>query len=407
MAAYTPAGAPKKSGAAVQTVVVLVVLAAVVVGAYFIFFRKVENGTKPPDRNGAVVPPENGTKPPAGNGEKNGTKPPPVVEEDVPGKAEFGKGEYKAAAEKLAEFVKKNGEHVGALYMLGQSYLKTGKTAEGEAALGKAMKLDPRGPTGGAAALSLGDSLYDRCYAKVEEQDRTKWERIREAYSTALRTAGYGPDRKQLITRLDKLNQHLIRSKMITKDSRMHTVLAGENVEKIGVAYGLPRDCTKSISRINKLKRDMVRPGQKIKVITSLRMEILVSKKHFTLTAWLNGYFFGEFPVGVGKGGATPLGDFVIKPTKGKDKKPTWYTTNEKGDPVKYPFEHEKNILGTRWMGFVDQPRIGAIGLGIHGTTDPKSIGTKSSAGCIRMLNKDVELLYDFTPGGTKVKVVN
>ncbi len=407
MPAYTPAGAPRKSGGALQVIVVLVVLTAVIVGAYFVFRKDGEK--QPPNGNGKITGPQNGGKPPDTNGTEPPPPPPPVaVDDDIDGAKEFRKGDYKTAAEKLAAYVKKEPKNTQAHYMLGQSYLKLGQTAEAEVSLGEALKLDPRGAAGAAAALSLGDSLYDRHYAKVEEQDRTKWQRIREVYSIALRTVGYGPERKQLVGRLNKLNAHLIWSRMTTGDSKIHTVLPGESVERIGVAYGLPRDCTKSISRINKLpKGDIVRPDQKIKVITRLNMEILVSKKHFTLTAWLNGYFFAEFPVGIGKGGATPIGEFVIKPTKGKDKEPIWYTRDEHGKSVKYPFKHPKNILGTRWMGFVDQPKIGATSLGIHGTGKPETIGTKSSAGCIRMHNKDVEKLFDFTPGGSKVKVVN
>ena len=41
----------------------------------------------------------------------------------------------------------------------------------------------------------------------------------------------------------------------------------------------------------------------------------------------------------------------------------------------------------------------------IHGTNDPKSIGTKSSSGCIRMFNQDVVELYRRTPVGSRVLV--
>jgi len=40
---------------------------------------------------------------------------------------------------------------------------------------------------------------------------------------------------------------------------------------------------------------------------------------------------------------------------------------------------------------------------GIHGTIEPKSIGTQASEGCIRMLNEEVEELYSIVPVGTKV----
>ncbi|HEV7433920.1 MAG TPA: L,D-transpeptidase [Pseudorhizobium sp.] len=42
----------------------------------------------------------------------------------------------------------------------------------------------------------------------------------------------------------------------------------------------------------------------------------------------------------------------------------------------------------------------------IHGTNQPWSIGLNLSSGCIRMMNKDVEHLYERAPVGTKVVVV-
>jgi lipoprotein-anchoring transpeptidase ErfK/SrfK len=42
----------------------------------------------------------------------------------------------------------------------------------------------------------------------------------------------------------------------------------------------------------------------------------------------------------------------------------------------------------------------------IHGTNEPGSIGTAASSGCIRMLNEEVEQLYDEIRLGTKVIVL-
>jgi Uncharacterized protein conserved in bacteria len=42
----------------------------------------------------------------------------------------------------------------------------------------------------------------------------------------------------------------------------------------------------------------------------------------------------------------------------------------------------------------------------IHGTNQPWTIGQNMSSGCIRMMNKDVEHLYERAPVGTKVIVV-
>ena len=42
----------------------------------------------------------------------------------------------------------------------------------------------------------------------------------------------------------------------------------------------------------------------------------------------------------------------------------------------------------------------------IHGTTEPQSIGTSVSSGCIRMVNQDAIDLYGRVPMGAKVVVL-
>ena len=65
------------------------------------------------------------------------------------------------------------------------------------------------------------------------------------------------------------------------------------------------------------------------------------------------------------------------------------------------PPDSPKNILGSRWMG-ISEP-----GYGIHGTRDPDSIGQAVTAGCVRMLNEDVEELYAIVPIGTEIAIIN
>jgi LysM repeat protein len=328
------------------------------------------------------------------------------VNVNFPGADEFNRADYRAAAGKLTEYVKTDRKNPSAFYMLGRSLLEMGQAAEAEPALEQAAQLDPGGPTGTAAALSLADALYARCYARAEEQDRAKWETIRALYSAALRNMTFGPARDRVVERLNTLNAHLLWGKMPTADSVQYKVMPGDNVEKIALQHGLPRDCALSISRINRLKDSNITVGQTLKVIRPLKMEMVVNKTALKLTAYLNGYFFGEFPVGIGKAGATPPGEFVLAPD-GKDREPNWTQTLDDGSKKMHAYGSKENILGTRWMGMVDRAEVGATGLGIHGTTQPETVPGRESAGCVRMLNNDVELLYDFTPGGSKIVIVN
>ena len=57
------------------------------------------------------------------------------------------------------------------------------------------------------------------------------------------------------------------------------------------------------------------------------------------------------------------------------------------------------NPLRARWLGI-------ANGVGIHGTAEDWSIGTRASHGCIRMHVSDVIDLYNRVPVGTAVLIV-
>ena len=60
-------------------------------------------------------------------------------------------------------------------------------------------------------------------------------------------------------------------------------------------------------------------------------------------------------------------------------------------------------VLGTRWME-LSIPSSGGR-YGIHGTSQPWSIGKAVSKGCIRMYNHDVEQVFDMVRIGTPVKI--
>ncbi len=63
-----------------------------------------------------------------------------------------------------------------------------------------------------------------------------------------------------------------------------------------------------------------------------------------------------------------------------------------------------RSPLGARAM-YLYGPH-GDLGYRIHGTTEPETIGTNVSSGCIRMVNQDIIHLYGRTPMGTDVRVL-
>jgi len=135
-----------------------------------------------------------------------------------------------------------------------------------------------------------------------------------------------------------------------------------------------------------------LRAGEPIKVPLG-ELSLVVIKRQFRLYVLLNGCYLRDFPIGVGKRGSTPEAVFRIGALT---KNPPWY---QPGTGKKIPYGDPRNILGTRWLGFAATPEH--RGFGIHGTSDPSSIGGEASSGCVRMLRPDVELVFSWVRLGT------
>ena len=120
---------------------------------------------------------------------------------------------------------------------------------------------------------------------------------------------------------------------------------------------------------------------------------IRVNKTKNILVLYFNQKSFKHYRVATGSANGTPAGQFKIV---SKEENPTWYkagTVVPPGSPA--------NLLGTRWLGF-DYP-----GYGIHGTTEPQSIGRHVTSGCVRMRNQEVEEIYAIIPLGTRVTITD
>jgi len=176
-------------------------------------------------------------------------------------------------------------------------------------------------------------------------------------------------------------------SKEITPDSIAYTVKPGDSL------YVLARKNHTTVDLIKKsngLKGDNIYPKMKLKIHTA-PFSIRIDKSKNVLVLYSNNEAVKKYSVATGKKNCTPVGEFKIAD---KLVHPTWFKTG-----AVLPPGSPENALGTRWMGF-DKPAYG-----IHGTIEPKSIGTQASEGCIRMLNEEVEELYSIVPVGTKVTI--
>lgn len=192
--------------------------------------------------------------------------------------------------------------------------------------------------------------------------------------------------------RLGEVNVGIIFSKTPTPQAEVYQVQPGDSLGKLSKKYNTTKEL---IKRSNNLKSDVIRVGENLR-IWKAPFSVFVSKSQNTLVLKSNDEVVKIYHVATGKdkkNNATPAGVFKIA---SKIPNPVWFKAG--GQPV--PPESPLNELGSRWMGFDTDPHYG-----IHGTIHPEMIGENATAGCVRMVNGDVEELFDLLPIGTKVTI--
>jgi len=187
----------------------------------------------------------------------------------------------------------------------------------------------------------------------------------------------------------DSVNVKILFSPIITPDSFLYDVQKGDTLAKIAKKFNTTIDL---ITRANGIKSSAIQAGKKIK-ISKAKFSVIVDKSQNILTLKSDGNILKTYRVSTGKDFSTPIGTFKIT---SKIVDPTWYTAG-----AVVPAGSPKNILGSRWMG------ISKPGYGIHGTTDPGSIGQQVTAGCVRMKNPEAEELYAIVPEETEVVIID
>jgi LysM repeat protein len=242
----------------------------------------------------------------------------------------------------------------------------------------------------GRASQALSD-LSQRSLAAAR-QPQAKPEQALRAMTRAYVATVDARSRRDLRQEALQLSERAIGA----KDSslfREYRVKRGDALSRIARRH---KTDYRTIKRYSGMKRDSLQIGQRLR-IPKTPPEIVIFKGDFELLIVLEGCLVRAFDVATGKDGKTPEGRFTIGT---KTVNPTWYSPGGKV----YKFGSPENILGTRWMAFknTDEHK----GFGIHGTKFPESIGTEASMGCIRMRNAEVEVVYDYIPSRTQVRIV-
>lgn len=189
---------------------------------------------------------------------------------------------------------------------------------------------------------------------------------------------------------LDDLNLKIIFSALAVPGlSQEYEIQPLDNLTKIAKQFNTTVELLK---RSNNLSSDRITPGRKLRIWTG-RFSVAVDKSQNILIVKSADEIVKTYNVSTGANNSSPVGTFKIV---NKLPNPTWFKAG-----AVVPAESPENILGTRWMGF------DLAGYGIHGTTEPASIGKQATAGCVRMLNPEVEELYSLLPVGTEVTIVD
>ena len=204
------------------------------------------------------------------------------------------------------------------------------------------------------------------------------------------------PD-SESIKMLGDVNMRLLKSPLMMPGKEYYVIQSGDYLQKIAKKYNTT---VALLKEMNGMETDTIRAGARLLVFNG-NFIIRVSKSRNELDLMLNSQLFKRYSVGTGKFGKTPAVEFSIidKIVEPPWTRPTDNRQIEYGDP--------ENVLGTRWMALrsVDHPEL--TGFGIHGTWERNSIGQQSSAGCIRMLNENVEELFDLVPRKTTVIIAD
>jgi lipoprotein-anchoring transpeptidase ErfK/SrfK len=185
-----------------------------------------------------------------------------------------------------------------------------------------------------------------------------------------------------------------LRRVRVTHSKPGRDINAAELAKQVGAALDDPR-----LTRVFKPKLLVVKPKvtpEKLRHATV----VTISQSTFTLRLFKNLKVRKTYKVAVGQPQyPTPRGRFAIA---SKQVNPVWSVPNS-------PWAGElagttvtggsgANPLKARWMGI-------ANGVGIHGTGEDGSIGSRASHGCIRMHVPDVIDLFGRVPVGAPVLI--
>jgi lipoprotein-anchoring transpeptidase ErfK/SrfK len=221
--------------------------------------------------------------------------------------------------------------------------------------------------------------------------------RVRVSYDgDALRAFSAGVDRRS------RVRPRNARVRMTVRRMKLRRARAGRSIDEKALTRTLRvilRD--PHARRFVRARRLRVHPKVTVRDLRRRhRTVVTIDRRHFRLRLFKKLRRRKTYRIAVGAPGyPTPRGRFSIT---NKARNPAWSAPDR---PWAGAYRNEvvpggspENPLKARWLGIVG-------GVGIHGTADEASIGTRASHGCIRMRVPDVKDLYRRVPVGATVLI--
>ena len=201
-------------------------------------------------------------------------------------------------------------------------------------------------------------------------------------------------EEKKSFILISLINSKILKEKLRSQYQTVYKVKSGDNLNNIAIKEYTVFD---QIQKMNSIANPhLIRANMKLSFFSG-PWKIIIYKSKYLALVYRKNKFFKFYKIGIGKNNKTPEGKFTIV---GKLKHPVW----EKPNGEKISPGDKRNLLGTRWMRFIEETKV-ITGYGIHGTNEKDSIGKKSSQGCIRMTNEEVEELYSLIPEKTPAEI--
>jgi lipoprotein-anchoring transpeptidase ErfK/SrfK len=222
-------------------------------------------------------------------------------------------------------------------------------------------------------------------------------------------TLSYG-DEQVIRQGLTNINLQLVYSKKVDRDDPVagwHTISSGDNLSKIARQYKVTHEF---LAWINGMANpNQIFAGQKIKIIRG-PFHAVVDKSDYRIDIYLvdptdgQWLYVNSMPVGLGADDSTPVGRWIVAP-KGKVPNPEW--TDPRTGQV-WDADDPGNPIGDYWISLegYGEETADLRGYGIHGTTEPDSIGDQQSMGCVRLRDRDIEVVYKLLMEGESIVVI-